>query len=107
ITAGSTNGLSFTYWSDAAATIPYPTPATAGDGIYYIRGALPTGCYTVQPVTVTVNPSPTLVITNPAAICEPAPADLTLAAVTNGSTPGLTLTYWLDAAATVPYATPA
>ena len=107
ITAGSTAGLSFSYWLDAAATTPYLTPGSAGDGIYYIRGALPTGCYAVQPVTVTVNPSPNLVITNPAAICEPATADLTLAAVTSGSTPGLTLTYWLNVAATVPYATPA
>jgi hypothetical protein len=106
ITAGSTPGLTFTYWTDAAATIPYPTPTTATAGTYYIKGTLAGGCFDIKPVIVTVNPSPTVVITNPAPVCTPNTVNLTLASVTAGSTPGLTFTYWTDAAATIPYPTP-
>lgn len=106
ITAGSTPGLTLTYWLDAAATQPFTTPTAATAGTYYIKGTTAAGCFVIQPVNVTVNPSPTLVITDPAGVCAPGTVDITVPAVTAGSTPGLTLTYWLDAAATQPFTTP-
>ena len=107
VTTGSSAGLTFTYWTNAGATAAYGTPEAATAGTYYIKGTTPAGCYDIQAVTVTVNPTPDVVTTNPAAVCSPATVDLTAAAVTEGSTAGLTLTYWTDAGATAAYATPA
>jgi gliding motility-associated-like protein len=105
VTAGSTAGLAFTYWTDALATLPYATETTATTGTYYIKGTDGSGCYDIQSVTVTVNPIPTVIITNPATVCALATVDLTDPAVTAGSTAGLIFTYWTDAAATVSYTT--
>lgn len=55
-------------------------------------------------VSVTVNPNPELTITNQA-LCS-GTADLTDPAVTAGSTGGGTLSYWTNAGATIPVATP-
>ena len=107
VTAGSTAGLTFTYFTDAAGTIALGTPnAVAASGTYYIRGTTASGCSDIQPVVVTINPAPTVVITNPAAVCAPATVDMTAAAVTAGSTAGLTFTYFTDAAGTIALGTP-
>ena len=59
ITAGSTSGLVYSYFTDIAGTITYNTPLTATSGTYYIKGTLPaSGCFDVKPVIVTVNPIP-------------------------------------------------
>ena len=107
VTAGSTAGLTFTYFTDAAGTLVLATPnAIATSGTYYIKGTTASGCSDIQPVTVTINAKPTVAITNPAAVCSPATVDITAAAVTAGSTAGLTFTYFTDAAGTLVLATP-
>jgi len=55
VTAGSDENLTFTYWTDVAATIAYATPATATEGTYYIRGTSTAGFYNTKPVVVTVD----------------------------------------------------
>jgi gliding motility-associated-like protein len=108
ITAGSTTGITFTYWTDITATTAYSTPTSATAGTYYIKGTDPvSGCFDIKAVTVTINPPVTVVITNPAAVCSPATVDITTATITAGSTAGLNFTYWTDAVATASYATPA
>lgn len=107
VTFGSDANLTFTYWLDSQATIPYTTPASSESGAYYIKGTSISGAYTiVGPVNVTINPTPTVVTNNPAAVTEPATVDLTSSEITFGSTEGLSYSYWLDVVATIPYATP-
>jgi PKD-like domain len=106
ITVGSSGGGTLTYWTNAAATIPYTTPTAATAGTYYIKATTAAGCFDIKSVVVNVNPLPSLVVTNPPAVCAPSTVDLTTAAVTTGSTAGLTFTYWTNAAATTAYASP-
>ncbi|MBN2665872.1 MAG: gliding motility-associated C-terminal domain-containing protein [Bacteroidales bacterium] len=77
ITAGSTPGLTYTYWLDAAATIPFATPQTAGSGTYYIKGTIAAGCFDIKPVQVTVNPSPLATASNDGPVCAGSPLSLT------------------------------
>ncbi|MES2140274.1 MAG: gliding motility-associated C-terminal domain-containing protein [Bacteroidota bacterium] len=104
---GTTAGLNFTYYTDAAATSVYATPTTADSGTYYIVGVLPlTGCSDTTAVLVTVNPKPVVITSNPG-VCFPSTADLTLPAVATtvpGTTSGLTYTYFMEAGAITPIA---
>ena len=55
VTAGSTPGLTFTYWTNAGATTALATPSSAGEGTYYIKGTLGTQCFDIKPVIVTIS----------------------------------------------------
>lgn len=79
VTAGSEAGLTYTYWRDSSATTVLNNPAAAGPGTYYIRGANPSGCFAIKPVTVTMHPTPSGIITATAAPppCSNEPVTLT------------------------------
>jgi len=107
ITNGSTEGLSFSYWTDQDATITYNTPTSATNGTYYIKGTTDNGCYNIsEPIEVTINPTPSVTLSSIAPVCSPETVDLTSQIITNGSSPDLTFTYWTDSNATVSYNSP-
>jgi Metallo-peptidase family M12B Reprolysin-like/SprB repeat/Dockerin type I domain len=76
----------------AAGDVTTPT-AIAASGIYYIRTESATGCFVVKPVTVTINPLPTLTIVNPTAVCSPSTVNITTATVQTANT-GTTTNYY-------------
>ena len=66
VTTGSTSGLTFTYFTDAAATIALVDPTmVATSGTYYIKGTNVNGCSDVKPITVVVNAPPVATIIPP------------------------------------------
>lgn len=81
-----------------------PTVDNMNTGTYIFT---PNAGQCALPVTlvVTVNPLPVIVVTNPADICAPSTVDLTNPVVTAGSSGG-TLSYWMDAACTIPLSDP-
>ena len=92
ITAGSTSGLTYTYFTDAAGTVPLATPATiSAGGTYYIVGTAAAGCASApMPVVVTVRTGATAIAVNPTnAGCGASNGSVTLGAVTGGAAPYL------------------
>jgi len=78
-------------------------------GTYTFTVTNAVGCVSASSAIVLINARPgppTVIITDPDTICSTSTANLTLPAVTEGSTENLTFTYWLDAAATIEYSTP-
>ena len=55
IISGSSTGTTYSWWLDAANTIPLSNPNTvAASGTYYIKSQSAAGCFTTKPVTVTI-----------------------------------------------------
>lgn len=106
VTQGSSTGLTYSYFIDANQTEYMPTPkVVTKSGIYYIKAVNATGCNDMKPVKVIITDPPNVVIKTPAPACAPNTVNLTLA-ITNQSDPGLTYTYWKDAAATIAVTNP-
>jgi hypothetical protein len=91
---------------NATATTPLSNPnAVSVSGTYYIKNTNGI-CTDIKPVVVTINPSPSLSITNPSAVCSPNTVDITQSSITSGSSGGGILTYWTNASATTPLVNP-
>jgi gliding motility-associated-like protein len=59
ITSGSSVGLTFTYWTDAACSIPFINYHSAPAGTYYIKGTTTEAISLIKPVIVRVYSVPT------------------------------------------------
>jgi gliding motility-associated-like protein len=94
ITAGSSDGMSYSYYTDILATtyLANPNSVTIA-GTYYIRGSNKEGCMSILPVNVIIS-EPTVTITDPPPVQYPAKVDLS-----TSFTPvtGLNYTYYSDA----------
>jgi gliding motility-associated-like protein len=99
IVKGNDATLVYTYHTDAAAQIPIADPkAVNKSGTYYIKATNSYQCSDIKPVEIIVGEIPT-VVANAVTACPP--VNITTAAVTNGSTAGLTFTYWKNAEGTI------
>ncbi|MEN2413926.1 Ig-like domain-containing protein, partial [Flavobacterium mesophilum] len=58
VTAGSSNNLTFSYWTNSAATSAVANPTSVSGGTYYIKAVSAEGCSAVKSVVVTVNTAP-------------------------------------------------
>lgn len=97
VVQGSSNNLMYTYWSDPLASVPLDVPKKiTTSGTYYIKGRNVEGCQSVKGVEVDINKLPKINVNHPAAVYLPTTVDLTSPAITAGSDPGLTFSYWRD-----------
>ena len=70
VTAGSTAGLNYSYWRDAANTVAVPNAGAVPSGLYYIKGTDANGCFDSRPVTVIVYALPVVNAGRDTAICD-------------------------------------
>lgn len=107
VAEGSDPGLSYSYWTNSAVTMPYATPTNASTGTYYIKAVASNGLYVIAgPVNVTINPVPNIVINNISDLTDQESIDLTDGQIIAGSTEGLLYSYWMNAGATIPCSDP-
>ena len=109
----SVNGVNATVTTSTTADSVTVTPPTNVPGTFQYElqnlvYANASFCLQSQSgsATVIVHSNPVVTVTPPAAVCAPGAVNLTLPAVTTGSTPGLTYTYWTTTALTNALATP-
>lgn len=76
--------------------------ASSTAGTYNVTYSFSNGnCNNSTDATIIINDIPSVVITEPAQVCNPATIDITGSNITTGSTAGLTYTYFLNDAATI------
>ncbi len=109
LTGSATSGMSA--WLTSAAGVAtvnasgLVSPVSAGTSTITYQ-VTESGCSNETTKLVTVNIIPTLVITNPTAVCAPATVDFTASAVTAGSSAGATFSYYSTANGFVVHSNP-
>ncbi len=93
VTLGSTGNGILSYYTDIATTNVLANPSKVDiANVYYIKSSNGS-CTDTKPVTVTFSTSPTLVVTNPAEVCQPATVDITNPKLLSGNSTGAIINY--------------
>ncbi|MEJ7692463.1 gliding motility-associated C-terminal domain-containing protein [Daejeonella sp.] len=104
ITAGNLPDLKYSYWMDAAVTIPLTNPKNiTKSGSYYIKGQNSPGCFAIGEVKVIIVSPPPISITDPEPVNYPETIDITTSYIPEA---GLKYSYWKDLKVTVPLPNP-
>ncbi|HEX7903655.1 MAG TPA: gliding motility-associated C-terminal domain-containing protein [Chitinophagaceae bacterium] len=96
--------FTYTWTGPAGYTATTEDISNLAPGSYTVTVTDVNGCSATKTITVNQLLSSPNLVTHPATSCSP--VNLTAAAITTGSDAGLTLTYWMDAAATIPLNNP-
>ena len=97
ITAGSGSNLTFSYFADQEMTKYAQNPKKIiQSGTYYIRAENDSGCLTMEPVKINVEPMPEFTVTDPAQVFRPETIDLSKT-IHPDSGNVYVYTYWKDA----------
>jgi gliding motility-associated-like protein len=106
ITAGSSAGLKYEYYTDPDGQLYLSDPKLIKtSGTYYIRGSNAYGCTDIQPIVVQLNDGPALDITPPVPVCAPATVNLIKVATTKDA--GVVFDYFSDQENKIPVVNPA
>jgi len=107
VTNGSSNGLSFAYYTDKyfSNTVTVPTHVQQ-TGSYYITATNAVGCIVTKPLYVNITDPFIAVNYNIPVVCEPNTINLTDPSIILSSTKKLTYSYWQDSAATIAVTNP-
>lgn len=104
VTAGSSAGLQYEYFTDSTAARYLPNPKQVlTSGVYYIKATNQAGCLQIKPVTVVIAPMPAFTATEPPVVTYPETVNLTQLP----NNPQLSYTFWENEALTKPVRTPA
>ncbi len=104
LVSGSSAGLTFQYYADAAGTIPVKDPAHVQEsGMYYIRATNAAGCTKTEPIKINTVAAPDFSAADPQPVKYPSTVSL-IASVNN---PALSYSFYEDETLTRPANDPA
>ncbi|HCL05956.1 MAG TPA: hypothetical protein DHW64_08335 [Chitinophagaceae bacterium] len=105
---GSTPGMVYSYFADINESIFVSNPKkVVTAGTYYIKAVNAAGCTDTKPFDAVIRRNPVVKILRDHAECIPNTINITTPDITQGSDPGLVLSYWEDDKATKAMVNPA
>lgn len=102
VTAGSSPGLVYTYFTDPGLTTHLFSPdSLLVSGTYYIKATNEDGCFASKPVVVKVDQLPVFSLSSAGKVTLVRPNTLDMYSIISGNA-GINYTFWKDTLATIP-----